>query len=45
MKNDVSKKTNFYEGLSNDSYNTDKLMVKNLSDNNLLDTLKKYSQF
>jgi hypothetical protein len=45
MKNYVMKKTYFYKRLSKDSYNRNKLMVKNMSNNNLLDTLEKYSQF
>jgi hypothetical protein len=45
MKNYVIEKKHFYKRLSKDSYNRNKLMVKNMSDNNLLDTLKKHSQF
>ncbi len=45
MKNYVIKKTYFYKRLSKDSYNRNKLLVKNMGDNNLLDTLEKYSQF
>ncbi len=41
----VIKKGHFYEGLSQDSYNKSKLMVKKRDDNDLLDTLKKKSQF
>jgi hypothetical protein len=41
----VIKKGHFYKGLSKDSYNRNKLMVKNMGDNNLLNTLKKHSQF
>ncbi len=45
MKNYVTKKGHFYKGLSEDSYNINRLMVKKWNDNNLLDTLKKNSQF
>ncbi len=45
MKNYVTKKGHFYKGLSEDSYNINRLMVKKWNDNNLLDTLKKHSQF
>jgi len=45
MKIFVIKKGHFYKGLSQDSYNKIKLMVKKKDDNNLLDTLKKNSQF
>jgi hypothetical protein len=42
----VIKKGHFYKGFPKDSYNRNKLMVKkNMIDNNLLDTLKKNSQF
>ncbi len=34
-----------YKGLSKDSYNRNKLMVKKWNDNNPLKTLKKHSQF
>jgi len=45
MKIYVIKKGHFYKGLSKDSYNTIKLMVKKRDDNNLLNTLKRHSQF
>ncbi len=45
MKKIVIKKGHFYKGLPKDSYNMNKLMVKNMSDNNLLDTLKKIHNF
>ncbi len=45
MKNFVKKKGHFYKGLPKDSYNRNKLMIKNMSDNNLLDTLKKIQKF
>ncbi len=45
MKISVIKKGHFYKGLLEDSYNINKLMVKKWDDNNLLDTLKKHSQF
>jgi hypothetical protein len=41
----VIKKGYLYKGLPKDSYNRSKLMVKKWDDNNLLDTLKKQSQF
>jgi len=41
VKISIIKKGHFYKGLSKDSYNRNKLMVKNMSDNNLLNTLKK----
>ncbi len=46
MKIFVIKKGHFYKGLSKYSYNKSKLKVKKKKDdNNLLDTLKKYSEF
>ncbi len=45
MKIFVVKKWQFYRGPSKDLYNKIKLMVKKWNDNNLLDTLKKNSQF
>jgi len=45
MKKSIIKKRHFYKEFSKDSYNKNKLMVKNMNDNNLLDTLKKNSQF
>ncbi len=45
MRNFIIKKEHFYKGLSKDSYNRNKLMVKKWDDNNLLDALKKLSQF
>jgi hypothetical protein len=44
MKNSVIKKWYFDKGLSKDSYNKNKLMEFYFV-NNLLDTLKNYSQF
>jgi hypothetical protein len=40
MKISIIKKWYFYKGLSKDSYNKSKLMVKIWDDNNILDTLK-----
>jgi len=40
MKISIIKKGHFYKGLSKDSYNKNKLMVKKWDDNNLLNTLK-----
>jgi hypothetical protein len=45
MKNSVIKKGNFYKGLSKDSYNINRLMVKNMNDSNLFNTFLKNSQF
>ncbi len=45
MKSSIIKKGHFYKGLWKDSYNRNELKVKNRDDNNLLDTLKKHSQF
>jgi len=44
MKKIIIKKGHFYK-LSKDSYNKNKLMLKKWYHNNLLNTLKKYSQF
>jgi transcription initiation factor IIF auxiliary subunit len=41
MKKSIIKKRHFYKEFSKDSYNKNKLMVKNMNENNLLDTLKK----
>ncbi len=41
MKNFVSKKGHFYKELSKDSYNRNKLMVKEWDDNNLIRHTKK----
>jgi hypothetical protein len=40
----VIKKGNFYKGISKDSYNRSKLMVKIWNDNNLLENFVKYSK-
>ncbi len=45
LKISIIKKGHFYKGLSKDSYNRIKLMIKKWNDNNLLDTLEKHSQF
>jgi len=45
VKSFVIKKRHFYQGLSKDSYNKNKLKVHKWDDNNLLYTLKKHSQF
>jgi len=45
MRSFVIKKWNFYKRLSKHSNNKNKLMVKIWDDNNLLEMLKKHSQF
>jgi hypothetical protein len=45
MKKSIIKKRHFYKEFSKDSYNKNKLMVKNMNENNLLDTLKKFHNF
>jgi hypothetical protein len=45
MKKIVIQKEHFYEGLSKDSYNVNKLMVNIWDNTNTLNTLKKHSQF
>jgi hypothetical protein len=45
MKIYIIKKGHFYKRLSKDSYNKSKLLVKKWDDNNLLNTLKKHSQW